>query len=193
MLTGANRMNFKYKDYVLKQDIKFIGNSNSNLRYLLEIPLKNNTGKTVLVIMKNPSLADKNKSDHTINNVLKFCNSKQFSAVYIMNLYAYYSTKSKGIANLIKNNQERLAIGENNDALLQQISNKVSDVIVAWGSNTFGCTKQYKNRIKMVTNIIKGKELYYVEQISKCRWYPKHAQIWSVNNNIQMYNWIPPF
>lgn len=186
-------MVFLYKDYVKKDDIQIETDLSSNLRYLLEVPLINNTNKSVLVIMKNPSKADQYESDRTINNVLKFCNSKQYSKVYIMNLYSYYSTDPNAIAELIKSGQEMLAIGRENDRILQQTSEKVNDVIVAWGSNTFNCTEKYKKRIKRVTNIIKGKEISYVESISECRWYPKHAQIWSVNHDIQMYSWVPPF
>jgi hypothetical protein len=156
-------MVYFYKDYVIKEDIKFKGDSKKNLRYLLEVPLTNNTDKSILVIMKNPSLADEYKSDHTINNVLKFCNSKQYSKVYIMNLYAYYSTNPNGVASLIKKNREILAIGNENDRILGQISEKVNDIIVAWGSNTFACTDKYKHRIKKVTQIIEEKNLYYVE------------------------------
>ncbi|MGG1689420.1 DUF1643 domain-containing protein [Heyndrickxia ginsengihumi] len=186
-------MVFLYKDYVKKDEIQIETDFSNNLRYLLEIPLINDSNKTVLVIMKNPSKADQYESDRTINNVLKFCYSKQYSKVYIMNLYSYYSTEPDGIADLIKNNQEMLAIGSCNDLILRQTSQKVHDVIVAWGSNTFGCTEKYKKRIKQVTSIIDGKRIYYVESISKCRWYPKHAQVWSVNNDIAMKSWLPPF
>jgi len=186
-------MSYQYKAYVKKEDIKIQADLPNNLRYLLEVPLRNKSNRSVLVIMKNPSKADQYESDLTIDRVLKFCHSKQYSKVYIMNLYAYYSTDSNGIANLIKKNQEMLAIGSRNDMLLREISQKVEDVIVAWGSNTFGCTDKYKKRIKQVTRIIRGKNLYYVESISKCRWYPKHAQVWSVNQDIDMYSWIPPF
>lgn len=186
-------MAFLYKDYVKKEEIQIQVDSSKNLRYLLEVPLINNSNKSVLVIMKNPSLADQYESDRTINNVLKFCHSNQYSKVYIMNLYSYYSTDSNGIANLIKNGQETLAVGRENDRILQQTTEKVNDVIVAWGGNTFGCTDKYKQRIKQVTRIIDGKTPHYVEDISKCRWYPKHAQVWSVNQDIEMYSWRPPF
>ncbi|MGG3772970.1 DUF1643 domain-containing protein [Heyndrickxia faecalis] len=186
-------MAFHYKDYVRKEEIQIQADLSNNLRYLLEVPLMNNANRSVLVIMKNPSLADQYESDRTINNVLKFCHSNQYSKVYIMNLYSYYSTDSNGIANLIKNGKEMLAVGRENDRILQQTTEKVNDVIVAWGGNTFGYTDKYKQRIKQVTRIIDGKTLYYVEDISKCRWYPKHAQVWSVNQDIEMYSWIPPF
>lgn len=186
-------MVFRYKYYVMKENIKFQGDRTDNRRYLLEINLINNKDKPILVIMKNPSLADQNISDRTINNVLKFCYSKQYSKVYIMNLYSYYSTDPDVIANLIKNNQEEFAIGINNDAILQKVSNRVNDVIVAWGGNTFAHTARYKNRIEQVTRIIERKNLYYVEELNGHRWYPKHPQVWSVNNNIEVYRWVPPF
>lgn len=182
-----------YKDYVVKEDIDCKCDLENNLRYLLEVPLVHNTDKSVLVIMKNPSKADRNESDLTINRVLKFCNSKQYSKVYIMNLYAYYSTDPAVIANLIEGDRELEAIGEENDSTLEEICDEVDEVIVAWGSNTFGCTSMYKERIRHVTQLIAGKDLYYVERKSKCGWYPKHAQFWSVNSGIEKYSWMPPF
>lgn len=186
-------MTYLYKNYVVKEGIKINNDSKNNLRYLMEVPLRNDFNKSILVILKNPSKATKYISDHTINNVLNFCNSRRYSKVYIMNLYSTYSTDPKGIAKLIKDNQEEIAIGKNNDKILEQTSKKVEDIIVAWGSNTFGCTMKYKHRIEEVTKIIQGKNLYYVESKSKCGWYPKHAQIWSVNSNITMDKWSPPF
>lgn len=186
-------MIFRYKDYVLNEEIQIKEDSSKNLKYLLEVPLTNNTNRSILIIMKNPSLANQYKSDRTINNVLKFCHAKQFSKVYIMNLYSYYSTDPKGIADLIQNNMEMLAIGVDNDYILRETLQIVDEVIVAWGSNTFGCTQRYKNRIRQVTCIIGEKDIYYVESMSKCKWYPKHAQIWSVNNAIEMNSWVPPF
>ncbi|WP_159462037.1 DUF1643 domain-containing protein [Salirhabdus sp. Marseille-P4669] len=186
-------MGHTYKDYVVTEKIKYQGDQANNLRYLLEIPLKTRKEQMVLVIMKNPSLANKNKSDHTINRVLKFCYTKGYSKVFVMNLYAYYSTDPKGIAKLIHNNQEHLAIGCENDSLLLELSKHVDDIIVAWGSNTFGCTSKYKKRIKDVTKLLEGKNLFYVEKVSKCSWYPKHAQVWSTNSGINMHVWKPPF
>lgn len=186
-------MAYFYREFVDNENIKYKGEEHNNLRYLLEIPLRNYTNKSILVIMKNPSLANELKSDHTINNVLKYCNSKQYSKIYIMNLYAYYSTNPDGVAKLIKNNQDMLAIGRENDEILKEIITKVDDVVVAWGSNTFACTTKYKERIKQVSYILKGKNLFYVEKLSKCGWYPKHAQVWSVNKEIDMFNWTPPF
>lgn len=185
-------MGHLYKDCVIKEEIDLKVDSENNGRYLLEVPLVNDSDKSVLVILKNPSKADQYESDLTINRVLKFCHFKQYSKVYIVNLYSYYSTDSAAIAKLIRDEQEALAVGINNDQILRDILDQVDEVIVAWGSNTFGCTKEYKQRIKRVINLLEGKDLYYVEKNSKCGWYPKHAQVWSVNSGIDMYRWNPP-
>jgi len=34
---------------------------------------------------------------------------------------------------------------------------------------------------------------YYVEHISKCRWYPRHVQVWRMNHPIEMHELIPSF
>ncbi|WP_409174408.1 DUF1643 domain-containing protein [Brevibacillus fortis] len=185
---------YKYKSYVDKENIKFRGCIELNQRYLLEVPLirDDENQKTVLVIMKNPSVADKNNSDHTINNVLKFCWGKGYRKVLIMNLYSFYSTDPKGIANHINNNQIHLAVGEDNDKVLKDVLSEVYDIIVAWGGNTFGLTDYYKNRIKQVYKIINSKNLYYVESVSGEGWYPRHPQVWSVNKQIDMITWSGP-
>ncbi len=183
----------KYKSYVDKENIAFHGEPEKDLRYLLEIPLKIRSDKSILVIMKNPSKANQRKSDLTINRVLKFCYNHHYRKVYIMNLYAYYSTDSNRIASLIKTGKELHAIGKDNDKILKEYVQKVDEVIVGWGSNTFNCTAAYKNRIKQVTEIVRDKKLYSVQSVSKCGWYPRHGQIWSVNSHITMAPWEPPF
>lgn len=49
--------------------------------------------------MKNPSLADKDKSDRTVNNILKFAHENDYTKVHILNLYSLYSTDSKKLKN----------------------------------------------------------------------------------------------
>jgi hypothetical protein len=183
---------YKYESYVNTSSILFKGDINQGFRYLLKIPLHNANGKKVLVIMKNPSKANNDISDLTINRVLKFCNGQGYSEVNIMNLYSYYSTDSSKIAYLIDHGQEKIAIGKENDTILNNLLQDVDDVIVAWGSNTFGLTTQYKRRIKQVIEIIKKKPLFYVEANNGRGWYPKHPQVWSVNSGIQKYGWVPP-
>lgn len=186
-------MSYRYKNFVEKDRIIFKGDMEENIRYLLRIPLKNNGDKKVLVIMKNPSKADNKLSDLTIDRVLTFCNAEGYSEVNIMNLFSYYSTDPSGIKNLIDDGKLEDAIGKDNDEIMKEIVNEVGEVIVAWGGNSINRERYYKNRIKQVTNIIKEKNIYYVESISKDTYYPRHAQVWSVKSAIKKYKWTPDF
>lgn len=184
---------YKYKDFVEKDKITFYGDIKENIRYLLRIPLKNSENKKVLVIMKNPSKANNKISDLTIDRVLTFCNSEGYSEVSIMNLFSYYSTNPTKIKNLIDDGKIDDAIGIKTDRIMKEIINEVDEIIVAWGGNSINREKHYKNRIKQVTNIIKGKDIYYVQSISEDTYYPRHAQVWNVKSGIEKYKWIPKF
>lgn len=177
---------------VYKNKITFIGDIEKNERYLLTIPLKNTGNKTVLVIMKNPSKANSEISDRTINNVLKFCSRKGYREVNIMNLFSYYSTDPLGITNLIYEGKYAKAVGEENNKILEITLKNIDEVIVAWGGNSINRANHYNKRIKDVLNIIKNKNLFYVENISKDGLYPKHPQVWSVNHEIEMYKFNIP-
>ena len=178
---------FRYRDFVVEDNIVCKGNDVR--RYLLRVEFDCDINKKVLVILKNPSKADKHESDLTIDRVLKYCNNQGYSEVSIMNLYSYYATDAHELRTLIQGKEISKAVGKKNDMYLRQEVKKVDDVIAAWGENTFGCTKQYKARIKEVVEIIKVKPIYYVQSISKNEWYPRHAQTWKINQNISQYKW----
>lgn len=180
------------EEYVYKDKISFVGNIQNNERYLLTVPLKNNNGKKILVIMKNPSKANKDISDRTINNVIKFCFKKGYDEVSIMNLFSYYSTDPKGITKLIDEGKYAQAVGKQNNHILLSTIKNVDRVIVAWGGNSINRERYYKKRIKEVLEIIEGENLFYVESNSKNGLYPKHAQVWSVNKDIEMYEFRIP-
>ncbi len=185
---------FKYKDYVEKDKIDFKGDLNKNIRYLLKVPLKN-TGEKVLVIMKNPSEANREKADLTIDRLLKFCNSEGYSEVIIMNLFCYYSPDPKGIAKLVDTGKLLEAIGLQTDEILKNVLKEVNEVIVAWGGNSINRAPVYKSRIEQVTRLIQNKKLYYVQSVSKNTYYPRHPQTWAVNREpkIEKYKWTPRF
>lgn len=180
------------EDYVYKDRITFIGDIQKNERNLLTIPLRNEGNKKILVIMKNPSKANKEISDRTINNVIKFCFNNGYCKVNIMNLFSYYSTDPNGITKLIDQGKYVDAVGKQNDQILINTSIHIDDVIVAWGGNSINRERYYKKRISEVLEIIKNKNIYYVESISKNGLYPKHAQVWSVNQDIEMYEFKMP-
>jgi len=185
----VNRI-YKYKKYV---DIKKIQmNGVGKFRYLLHIPFKNSiSNNKVLVIMKNPSKATNYESDKTINNVLKFCNTR-YSEVYIMNLFPYYSTNPSGIKTFIAM-KKFVQIMKKNDGVLNETINRVDSVIVAWGGNSIGNKEHYDKAIKRVEDIIESsKKIRHAVRVqgkSIERKYPWHPQVWAVNNKLEIYEW----
>lgn len=183
---------YEYKEFVNKNDIRFIGDIKNNKRYLLEIPLQNEGIKNVLVILKNPSKANKSVSDLTIDRVLTFCHNEGYSKVYIMNLFSYYSTEPDGITQLINDGRFDDAVGDKNNQILKETLDVVDEVIVAWGGNSINRKYYYMKRIKDVINLIKAKNLFYVQSVSKDGYYPCHAQVWSVKKAIKKHKWAQP-
>ena len=105
--------------------------------------------------MMNPSKANQNCSDQTVNKVLNFFkdNSKiPISKVIILNLFPYYENDSKKLVNRIKSiNSNELQ--ENIDVFTKHISE--SDFIVlAWGNVPKGFVQKYIMRMSKTMNII---------------------------------------
>lgn len=154
----------------------------------MEIPISSSSkaNKEILVILKNPSKATMKKSDYTINRVLKFCYKWQYSKVYIMNLFPYYSTAAKGVNKFIKNKTIYYTAMENNIEMLKHVAKNIDDVIVAWGSNTIKCGRLYGKVAKRVESELNNKNVYCVGGKTKYN-YPLHAQRWKDNMKKQKY------
>ena len=131
---GGNRV--KYKDYI---DVNQINTNEEigkdfNYRYSLIIGYRHplNT-KNVLVIMRNPNVANSIESDRTVNNVLHYCKD-MYKKVYLANLYPCRSAETKEINQFVKSlefrNKMQLNVKE-----IKKLLSQVDDVIVAWGSN----------------------------------------------------------
>lgn len=80
---------YQYKDIVIKDRISIVDEEKK--RYLLYIPLENEIQRKVMVIMKNPSQANKTQSDYTVNKVISWC-SQYYKEIFIANLFPLYGT-----------------------------------------------------------------------------------------------------
>ena len=181
---------YKYRDYIDTSNITI--NRSDLFRYFLSVPYRNtNNRKSVLVIMKNPSKADDKVSDHSINNVLKFCKN-EYCKVHIMNLFPYYSTDPKGVRKFI-NSVNFNEIIQKNMSVLTCLLEGVDDVIVAWGGNSIENKCEYDKATESVLDAIKrsNKKAYAVriKSSSVNRKYPWHAQVWAVNHQLEKYEW----
>ncbi|MGL5258210.1 MAG: DUF1643 domain-containing protein [Proteocatella sp.] len=179
----------EYRDYVVKQNISI--NRDCDFRYSLSVPLRNSHDRSVLVIMKNPSKADNKISDHTINNVIKFCNNS-YNTVHIMNLFPYYATNPEEIKKFISSDNFS-EIMEQNISVLSSLLGNVDDIIVAWGGNSIKNKYEYHKAISSVIGEIKriNRKVYAVrkKKCTKNRKYPWHAQVWAVNHDLEKYEW----
>lgn len=180
-----------YREYVDTKNIFLEGDS--TYRYLLQIPFLSKTkNKTALVILKNPSKANETISDHTINNVLKYC-KEHYDQVCIMNLFPCYFTDATYVKKFINSN-EFDDIMQKNIEVLDNTLNLVDDVIVAWGGDSIGNKKIYNKVINEVLQHIQTAnksplDIRLKENPVK-RKYPWHAQVWAVNKGLEAFKWL---
>lgn len=81
----------------IERDERFFTDEIIKRRFLLEIKLKSRKSeKTVVVIMMNPSKANKEVSDRTINKVIKYIynngKTKEIGKIVLLNLFVAYKT-----------------------------------------------------------------------------------------------------
>lgn len=185
-------MGYGYKDHVKKSCIEIRGDA--ECRYLLRVPLSNkNNERKVLVIMKNPSRANKDNSDRSVNNVIEFCKS-DYKEVYIMNLFPCYSKDPRKVKCFIKCTSYNDRMHENQDTLIG-VLNKIDDVIIAWGGGgEIGNALEYKKVTEKTCDILKNanKKMYAVRVSGdlKKKKYPWHPQVWAVKKGLEKFEWL---
>lgn len=174
---------FSYKSYVDKDSIEIIKKDAGEYkyRYLLSVNFTDASSieRPLVVIMKNPSCADENNSDRTVNNILKFAHENNYTKVHILNLYSLYSTDSKKIKYLVNGDKKLVAVGEDNDKVIKETIENVEDIIIAWGTSPKGMKRSYKERVEEVLRFFKDKNLYYVLEDYHESLYPRHPQVWA--------------
>ncbi|MGE7910792.1 DUF1643 domain-containing protein [Lysinibacillus xylanilyticus] len=179
-------------------------------RYFIKIPFLNrSTGKTAIVIMKNPSMAGKtdNKgrllSDDTIYNVCDYLFKSQtpkFKEVIILNIMSIYGGTLSNILSKITS-LNKLSSPHNTCTLKKILGNSDDNkfIIAAWGGppgyketeESFFTRKDlhsyYDQQIKTVLKFLKGKTVYKVGEFSSKK-YPKHGAVWYDYEPLNKYN-----
>lgn len=113
----------------------------------------------VLFIGLNPSTADETEPDPTITRCMDFAERWGFGTYLMGNLYAFRSTKPKGMKATTD------PIGPENDQHLADMIKQAFKVIVAWGSH-----KGIDDRAKQVLEMIREP---YCLKLTK-EGYPQH-------------------
>lgn len=131
------------------------------LRFLLEVKYKNNNNQ-VLCIMMNPSIANSNESDDTINKILILLNEKTlYGTLKVVNIYPVYKSQSNKLASTLKEIKSKLGeqeidnIMKENLSIIYEQTVKVDNIILAWGDTPEGMDeKEYISRCSQITGLL---------------------------------------
>lgn len=83
---------------------------------------------SLLYIMFNPSIADDEVDDPTIRRLISFSRTYNYGGFYVANLYTYITPNPKII-------DTSVGIKKNNFKIIKNLTNKVDDVVYAWGNS----------------------------------------------------------
>lgn len=80
-------------------------------------------------VLLNPSTADASSDDPTIRRVMSFSRSWGYSAARVVNLFAWRTTRPKGLRTVDD------PVGPENDTTILETADRSDRIVVAWGNN----------------------------------------------------------
>ncbi len=157
-------------------------------RYFLELEFEKRRSESIVVILKNPSKATDEYSDHTVNRVSNYIYQnrdnydvlRNVGKVIILNLTPFYETYSHKLKDLTETLIEKL-----NLATLEEYLIAYKTVILAWGDHPANFYDDYQILKKNVFEILKRNknDVYYVDSMSNQE-NPKHGQVWGYDDEL---------
>lgn len=137
--------------------------------------------QTIVFILYNPSYANPDENDDTIQNCIKLAEDSGYGIVEIINLFSLRATNPKDLKESLKEtntvNKEFII------SYLRQISNDENkDVVLAWG---LGKEKDSycKNLIEEIETVLKNKQTFIIgvnqEVANEFNHHPS-SQVWNV-------------
>ena len=132
--------------------------NDSNRRYTLKIVPKDSAQieKKILVIMLNPSTADKDNSDKTCRDLIDLCDWNGYTSITICNLFS-----SRGQVKELNEFMENGTANDDssNEKLKEQIK-EFDEILCAWGrAKELKDRKPYNARITKVYEMLTNKKL----------------------------------
>lgn len=194
----ARKRIFYYKDEYVKNVKLVYHDSATNRRYRLDIELKNGDNKkAVHLMMINPSKANEEFSDNTLNRIIKYVSLNNSDGVLhnigkiiITNLYVVCETYPEKVDEYISVQSMDFAKGidnggkYNNDTIIEMANKEAQLIIIAWGK---GIILDYDNRIQEVFSLMKNKEIYQMEDLTQ-EGYPRHPRTWAYSWKLKRYS-----
>ena len=175
---------YRYQDFITNISL----DKTDSKRYWLKLVFDESEAQSIVVILKNPSRADKLVSDKTVYNVCnyiyknrnKVTELRNIGSITILNLITHYQTYSDHLEPL----QEQIIDPENLDTI-HRFTRKSRNVIIAWGNHPRGIFREYEQlKIKVMDILSKNNnKVLYVDKMSNAG-NPKHGQIWSYSDNL---------
>ena len=126
-------------------------------RYILKVYPKDKTQtkKEILVIMLNPSIADKDKPDPTCRALINLCDWKGYNNITICNLFSLRGPNVKELNNKIQDTNDSL-----NDLKLKECIGRFDEILCAWGrAKELKDRNFYNARINKVYEMLTNKKL----------------------------------
>lgn len=188
-------MNNGKDEWPQKFQIECYPPNDSKRRYILKIYLKDKTQtkKELLVIMLNPSYADKKKSDPTCLTLINICESNYYDSITICNLFSLRTSKVEELNEKINEANDNRNINETKKCI-----EGFNEILCAWG----GPYKEIKNkktlndRLKEIFKSLKlqklkGKKILKLkikkESENKYPQYPPHPLYKKYNTEFEPY------
>jgi hypothetical protein len=158
-------------------------------RYSMEIELDSEGRKTFIVIQKNPSRANAEVSDHTINRVLNYLHRNRvkypclqgIQKVVFLNLIPWYQTYSHRLAEKLNDLSD-----PKNLSTIEAFLRTGDSCIIGWGNPPIGLKGPYDFLVNKVLTLL-GKysnPIYHVGELTRLA-YPRHGQIWGYTDPLQ--------
>jgi len=182
--TTRKKPTYQYPDFVSNVNLR----TGHKKRYWLRLEIDKNQKDGIVVILKNPSRANKVISDKTVftvsnyifKNREKYATFKNIGKVIIVNLMPNYLTDSSGLIHF-----KKTIINKENRRVLNAFCSKYKNVIIAWGDPPKGLYEEYEKLKASAKRILKKHEnqVYYVDKMSASG-NPKHGQVWGYHNEL---------
>jgi hypothetical protein len=176
---------YQYPDFVSKVEIK----TGHQKRYWLSLEIDEKKSDGIVVILKNPSRANKLISDKTVFNVSNyiFKNREKYAAlrnigkIIIVNLMPNYLTDSSRLIAF-----KKTIINKENRKVLNSFCQQYKNVIIAWGDHPKGLYEEYEKLKASAMRILRKhqNQVFYVQKMSAAR-NPKHGQVWGYHNELK--------
>ncbi|WP_075035065.1 DUF1643 domain-containing protein [Halobacillus dabanensis] len=144
------------------ENVNAVLDASKQYRYLLEC-VWDADNKVVTFVMLNPSHADTNICDRTINRCVNYSKSWGYGKMNVVNLFALRSKDPKYLK--VHPNP----IGDENDRYILDAVNESDLLLLAWG----GKHSSIKNRNKEVQSILSPYEPYCLKKTVKGN-HPRH-------------------